>query len=156
MDYCLLHQMNTFGPIFFWFSCMGKKLPFWQFFRILGSYNFLAYLECVRSYAWSKGHWGPDLSSVIWLFVEKDFGSLLESKILPHAKNFNFHKHMQYLAHVDSVLLWCPFDRHQIRSPRFSEIIFQLLSESSRTNSNEKLNINYSDVHGTFCPWDFC
>ena len=30
----------------------------------LGSYNFLAYLECVRSYAWSKGHSDPDLSSV--------------------------------------------------------------------------------------------
>ena len=27
-------------------------------------YNFLAYLECVRSYAWSKGHSDPDLSSV--------------------------------------------------------------------------------------------
>ena len=32
---------------------------------ILGSYNFLAYLECVRSYAWSKGHSDPDLGSVI-------------------------------------------------------------------------------------------
>ena len=31
---------------------------------ILGSYNFLAYLECVRSYAWSKGHSDPDLGSV--------------------------------------------------------------------------------------------
>ena len=31
-----------------------------------GSYNFLAYLECVRSYAWSKRHSDPDLSSV-WL-----------------------------------------------------------------------------------------
>ena len=31
---------------------------------ILGSYNFLAYLECFRSYAWSKGHSDPDLSSV--------------------------------------------------------------------------------------------
>jgi hypothetical protein len=30
----------------------------------MGSYNFLAYLECVRSYAWSKGHSDPDLSSV--------------------------------------------------------------------------------------------
>ena len=39
---------------------------------ILGLYNFLAYLECVRSYAWSKGHSEPDLSSVcshlIYLF----------------------------------------------------------------------------------------
>ena len=31
---------------------------------ILGPYNFLEYLECVRSYAWSKGHSDPDLSSV--------------------------------------------------------------------------------------------
>ena len=31
---------------------------------ILGSYNFLAYPECVRSYAWSKDHSDQDLSSV--------------------------------------------------------------------------------------------
>ena len=31
---------------------------------ILGSYNFLAYLECIKSYAWSKGLSEPDLSSV--------------------------------------------------------------------------------------------
>ena len=31
---------------------------------ILGLYNFLAYLECVRSYAWSKGHSETDLGSV--------------------------------------------------------------------------------------------
>ena len=31
---------------------------------ILGLYNFLAYLECFRSYAWSKGHSDPDLGSV--------------------------------------------------------------------------------------------
>ena len=29
-----------------------------------GSYNFLTYLECVRSYTWSKGPSDPDLSSV--------------------------------------------------------------------------------------------
>ena len=29
----------------------------------MGSHNFLAYLECLRSYAWSKGHSDPDLSS---------------------------------------------------------------------------------------------
>ena len=32
MDYCLPLQMNTFGPKKFWFSCTGKKVPFWQFF----------------------------------------------------------------------------------------------------------------------------
>ena len=30
----------------------------------MGSYNFLAYLECVRSYAWSKSHSDLDLGSV--------------------------------------------------------------------------------------------
>ena len=35
MDYCLPLQMNTFGPKKFWFSCMGKKVPFWQFLKIL-------------------------------------------------------------------------------------------------------------------------
>ena len=61
---------------------MGKKVPFWQFFRkanriisklacviskilfILGSYKFLAYLECIRSYAWSFGYSDPDPSNV--------------------------------------------------------------------------------------------
>ena len=27
-------QIKAFGPKNFWFSCMGKKVPFWQFFRI--------------------------------------------------------------------------------------------------------------------------
>ena len=27
-------QIKAFGPKIFWFSCMGKKVPFWQFFRI--------------------------------------------------------------------------------------------------------------------------
>ena len=27
-------QIKSFGPKKFWFSCMGKKVPFWQFFRI--------------------------------------------------------------------------------------------------------------------------
>ena len=62
-------QIKAFGPKFFWFSCMGKNVPLWQFLKILnnlGLYNFLAYLECVRSYAWPKGHSDPDLSSVGW------------------------------------------------------------------------------------------
>ena len=64
--------MNTFGLKVFWFSCMGKKVPFLAraIFKVLfnlGSYNFLAYLECIRSYAWSKGHSKPGLSSVYLL-----------------------------------------------------------------------------------------
>ena len=27
-------QIKAFGPKNFWFSCMGKKVPFWLFFRI--------------------------------------------------------------------------------------------------------------------------
>jgi hypothetical protein len=40
-------------------ACVISKILF-----ILGWYNFLAYLEYVRSCAWSKGHSDPDLSSV--------------------------------------------------------------------------------------------
>ena len=36
---------------------------------ILGSYDFLAYLECIRSYAWSKGHSETDLGSVIRISI---------------------------------------------------------------------------------------
>ena len=32
---------------------------------ILGSYKFLAYLEHIRSYAWSFGHSDPDKGSVV-------------------------------------------------------------------------------------------
>ena len=48
-------------------ACAISKILF-----ILGSYKFLAYLECIRSYAWSLGYSEPDLSSVIqdWKFVK--------------------------------------------------------------------------------------
>ena len=39
-------------------------MRFQKFIFILGSYKFLAYLDCVRIYAWSCGHSDPDLSSV--------------------------------------------------------------------------------------------
>ena len=74
MDYCLLHQMNTFGPKNFDFHAWVKKWIVRIFSKlareiskilfILGSYDFLAYLECIRSYAWSLGHSDPNLSSV--------------------------------------------------------------------------------------------
>ena len=35
-----------------------------KFLFLLGSYKFLAYLECIRSYAWSFGHSDLNLSSV--------------------------------------------------------------------------------------------
>ena len=44
-------------------ACAISKILF-----ILGLYDVLAYLECIRSYAWSKGCSDPDLSSVV---VEK-------------------------------------------------------------------------------------
>ena len=45
------------------FSKLARAIS--KILSILGSYNFLASLECVRSYAWSKGHSEPDLSSVL-------------------------------------------------------------------------------------------
>ena len=38
---------------------------------ILGLYNFLPYLLCVRSYAWSKGHSDLDLGSVFGISIQK-------------------------------------------------------------------------------------
>ena len=53
-----MHEsQNFFGP-----NALARAIS--KILFILGSYNFLAYLECVRSYAWSKGHSDPDLSSV--------------------------------------------------------------------------------------------
>ena len=43
-------------------SKSARAISNFQF--ILGSYKFLAYLACIRSYAWSFGHSDPDLSSV--------------------------------------------------------------------------------------------
>ena len=60
-----------------------------KMFFILGSYNFLASLECIRSYAWSSGHSEPDLSSVksiiyvlivinlIYLAIEGDLETIM-------------------------------------------------------------------------------
>ena len=70
MDYCLLHQMNIFGPKILYFHARVKNCHFGNFSElskipfILGLYDFLAYLECNRSYAWSKGQSDPDLGSV--------------------------------------------------------------------------------------------
>ena len=46
----------------FWIKSLNGAIS--KILFILGSYNFLAYLECVRSYAWSKGHSESDLGSV--------------------------------------------------------------------------------------------
>ena len=67
-------QLNQNGTILAIFQNF-QKLPNWinriisksaraisKILFILGLYNFLAYLECVRS--WSKGHSDPDLSSM--------------------------------------------------------------------------------------------
>ena len=63
MSYCCITLLRS-----------GSEGPFDQARAIskilfnLGSFNFLAYLECVRSYAWSKGHSDPDLSSVVYVY----------------------------------------------------------------------------------------
>ena len=48
-----------------------------QLYIALGSYNFLAYLECFKSYAWSKGHSEPDLSSVNRLTLTKFWSEIV-------------------------------------------------------------------------------
>ena len=59
---------------------------------ILGLYNFLAYLECVKSYAWSKGHSEPDLSSVENLDLgpstkQELFGSIKAHEVVKNGQN---------------------------------------------------------------------
>ena len=54
-----LHGYKWINRIFSKLARAISKILF-----ILGSYNFLAYLECIRSYAWSKDHSEPDLGSV--------------------------------------------------------------------------------------------
>ena len=63
---------------------------------ILGSYNFLAYLECFRSYAWSKGHSDPDVSSVEGDGIKYRLFSQIFSTLNPY---------------VISVLLSIPFNK---------------------------------------------
>ena len=61
-SYFFRNATLTSCPLFFtqrWWQNEKK----WA--TILGSYIFLAYLECIRSYAWSFGHSAPDPSSVI-------------------------------------------------------------------------------------------
>ena len=57
MDYCLLHKMNTFGPKNFRFSGMGKKVPFWQFFKILKNYQNGTFLPMHEN----QNFFGPNL-----------------------------------------------------------------------------------------------
>ena len=54
---------------------------------ILGSYKFLAYLECIRSYAWSFGHSDPDLSSVLNEWQRFHF-NLKKSKLKVGSQSF--------------------------------------------------------------------
>ena len=55
-------------------ACAILKIPF-----NLGLYNFLVYLKCVKSYAWSKGHSDLDLSSVTEAFTIFALGNLIFS-----------------------------------------------------------------------------
>ena len=80
------------------------KITKWHFLStkilfILGSYNFLAYLECVKSYAWSKGHSEPDLSSVIWYIRPNYQQPFWYSKFLVHVIHYStiYTKHTSLL-----------------------------------------------------------
>ena len=58
---------------------------------ILGSYNFLASLECIRSYTWSKGHSDPDLSSVL-RSIEQEFVTFLRHSLFQLKSSLEFQK----------------------------------------------------------------
>ena len=69
-EFSKIAKMTLFYPCMkikiLWINRIFSKLAgtISKILFILGSYNFLASLECVRSHAWSKGHSDPDLSSV--------------------------------------------------------------------------------------------
>ena len=83
---------------------------------ILGWYNFLAYLECVRSYAWSKGHSDPDLSSVpslhsmtwcFWVFWNRMKSTYRRTGPVSSMKNKNYRGPFWYIGrqyHIDDTL----------------------------------------------------
>ena len=60
---------------------------------ILGSYNFLASLECIRSYTWSKGQSDPDpdLSSVL-RSIEQEFVTFLRQSLFQLKSSLEFQK----------------------------------------------------------------
>ena len=76
------------------FSKLAHEIS--KILSILGSYNFLASLECVRSYAQSKGHSEPDLSSVFWIVVPGEL-PLNHDKSSPRY-NFNLLQLMSRLV----------------------------------------------------------
>ena len=115
-------QIKAFGPKKFWFSCMGKKVPFWQFLKILGLYNFLAYLECFRSYAWSKGHSDPDLNSVTSAYVIYEWFQRIFMSI-PCSHVFHGGCHDLFLIGVDSYCPLCEPDPNlPLNMPKVIEI----------------------------------
>ena len=79
-------------------------VPFKKNLFILVSckFQFLAYLECNRSYAWSFGNSYPDLSSVIWQTFKKPVK--LKQVWVKHLLQFDqflklFQKSLQMKAH---------------------------------------------------------
>ena len=76
---------------------------------ILGSYNVLAYLECIRSYAWSKGCSDPDLSSVYKSkFLRSEFyQKAVHSGILKNSTRNSAHKNCQLHLMISQIFIMC-------------------------------------------------
>ena len=55
-------QIKAFGPKNFWFSCMGKKVPFWQFLKFQ---KFFSFWDRIISYqAWNASEVTPGQKAI--------------------------------------------------------------------------------------------
>ena len=50
-------QIKAFGTKKIWFSCMGKKVPFWQFFRIFKNFQNGTFLSMDEN----QNNFGPNV-----------------------------------------------------------------------------------------------
>ena len=107
---------------------------------ILGSYNFLASLECVRSYAWSKGHSDPDLSSVLCFLQTISFCCKCPNHISLNSKkkwHMIFGQNLKILDIVKLRLLFCHCAKLEELLPTLADIyfLFNKLSGSEKARS---------------------
>ena len=96
---------------------------------ILGLYNFLAYLECVRSYAWSKGHSNPDLDSVKRYLT-------LDSKF----KKFNI-KQAIFIIEINSIRAY--IEKNWIFFPLFLNLLTNVKTKRNILNFKIGIKILY-------------
>ena len=66
-------QIKSFGPKNFWFSCMGKKVPFWWFLRILKNCQNGTFLPLHES----QNFFGPNAFN--WSAKKVPFSDLIQN-----------------------------------------------------------------------------